>query len=128
MVLDPMHKHLSLTPRVFIIQDQHIRDGETNALVSKFNFTTAKEFGELKFLLNPTANPFSPNDGIISELTHELHDYGDTDYLVLTGNPILIGWATAIAAKVNDGKLRFLQWNGRRQMYLEVRGKIYAFL
>lgn len=119
---------MAVNPRVFIIQDQHVRDTETNALISKFNFATAKEFGELLFLLNPTANPFSPNEGIVSELTDKLHNYSDQDYLVLTGNPILIGWATAIAAKVNEGKVRFLQWNGRRQMYLEVRGKIFAFL
>lgn len=119
---------MAINSRVFIIQDQHVRDQETNALVSKFNFATAKEFGELTFLLNPTANPFSPNEGVIAELTDKLHDYNHNDFLVLTGNPILIGWATALAAKINGGKVRFLQWNGRRQMYLEIKGSLFDFL
>jgi hypothetical protein len=118
---------MAITSRVFIIQDQFVRDQETNAPVSKFNFTTAKEYGELHFLLQPTANPFSPNEGVVAELTDKLHDFSNSDYLVLTGNPILIGWATAIAAKVNKGKVKFLQWNGRRGLYLEIRGDIFNF-
>ena len=121
---------MALAPRVFIVQDQHVRDPENNALISKFNFTTAREFGELVYLLEPTANPFHPNEGVIAQLTDKLHDYTHRDFLVLTGNPILIGWATAIAALANQkngGEVRFLQWNGRRQMYLEVGGKLFKF-
>ena len=115
-------------PRVFIVQDQFKRHPENDALVSKFDFTEAKKFGELVFLLKPNANPFHPNDGVVAELTDKLHDYNKNDFLLLTGNPILIGWTVTIAAQANQGKVRLLQWNGRRQCYLEVRGELYKFL
>lgn len=114
--------------RIFVVQDQYMRDQETGALVSKFDFTKAKEFGELKFLLAPNANPFSPNQAVVKELTDKLQDFDDADYLLLTGNPILIGWATALAALANDGKIKMLQWNPRRQCYLEVRGNLFEFI
>ena len=114
--------------RVFIVQDQYKRHPENDTLVSKFDFTEAKRFGDLTFLLSPNANPFSPNEGVICELTDKLHDYSVHDFLLLTGNPILIGWTVAIAAQANKGRVRLLQWNGRRSCYLEVRGDLYKFL
>ena len=114
--------------RVFIVQDQFKRHPENNSLVSKFDFREAEKFGEISFLLKPNANPFSPNVGVVAELTDKLHDFSDRDFLLLTGNPILIGWATAIAARMNEGRVRMLQWNGRRQCYLEVRGKLFQFV
>lgn len=114
-------------PRVFIVQDQFKRHPENNSLVSKFDFTQAKPFGELVYLLSPNANPFSPNEGVVAELTDKLHDFNSNDYLLLTGNPVLIGWVTAIAASMSKGKVRMLQWNGRRGVYLEVRGNLYQF-
>lgn len=115
------------TPRVFIVQDQFKRHPENDSLVSKFDFSQAVPFGELTFLLKPDANPFSPNEGVVAELTDKLHDFSNNDYLLLTGNPILIGWVTAVAAAMNNGKVRMLQWNGRRGIYLEVRGNLYQF-
>ena len=113
--------------RVFIVQDQFKRHPETNFLVSKFDFKEAKKFGELHFLLSPDATPFAPNADVISELTDKLYDFCHKDFLLLTGNPILIGWATAIAAKANKGMVRMLQWNGRKQSYFEITGSLYNF-
>lgn len=114
--------------RVFIVQDQYMRDPETNSLVSKFDFSQAKPYGELVFLLDPNINPFRPNESVISTLSDHLHDFSNRDFLLLTGNPVLIGWATAIAARANKGVVRFLQWNGRRKCYLEVIGNIFQFV
>lgn len=114
-------------PRVFIVQDQFRRHPENDSLVSKFDFSQAGAFGTLVFLLSPDANPFSPNEGVVAELSDKLFDYSSNDFLLLTGNPVLIGWVTAIAAKANHGKVRMLQWNGRRGIYLEVRGNLYQF-
>lgn len=108
------------TSRVFIVQDQYMRHPENNSLVSKFDFSQAVRYGELVFLLEPDANPFRPNEDVISALTDQLYDFNTMDFLLLTGNPVLIGWATAIAAQMSKGSVRFLQWNGRRKCYLEV--------
>lgn len=114
--------------RVFIVQDQYMRHPENNSLVSKFDFSQAAPYGELVFLLDPNTNPFRPNEGVIATLTDHLHDFNSRDFLLLTGNPVLIGWATALAARANNGSVRFLQWNGRRKCYLEVGGNIFQFV
>lgn len=115
-------------PRVFIVQDQYMRHPENNSLVSKFDFSQAAAYGELVFLLGPNVNPFRPNETVIATLTDQLYDFSNRDYLLLTGNPVLIGWATAVAALMNKGPVKFLQWNGRRKCYLEVGGNIYQFV
>jgi hypothetical protein len=105
--------------RVFIVQDQQKRqDGE---LVSKFDFSTAERFGELVFVLGPSARPFPPNEEIVAELHEQLQDFGPDDYLLLVGNPCLIGWATAIAAHYSGGLVQQLQFAARPTAhYLEV--------
>lgn len=115
------------SPRVFIVQEQFMRDPATNALVSKFDFSEAKNFGNLIFLLDSNTHPFSPGQ-VLGELADKLHDYSDRDYLILTGNPVLIGWTVAIAARVNHGRVKCLQWNGRRRCYLEIKGQVYQYL
>ena len=95
--------------RVFIVQDQQKRRGES--LVSKFDFSTAEKFGELVYLLGPSARPFPPNEEIVAELHEKLHDFSPDDYLLLVGNPCLIGWATAIAAHYSGGIVQQLQFS-----------------
>lgn len=106
-------------PRVFIIQDQQVRRG--GELVSKFDFAAARHFGEPVFLLGPGDRPFLPNDRLVEELHEKLQDFGPDDYLLLVGNPCLIGWATAIAAHYSGGIVQQLQFAARpTPHYLEV--------
>ena len=101
--------------RVFVIQDHLMSDKKGN-LVSKFDFTPAEKFGEVVFLLSPSASPFNP-DEVLDELHEALEDFSSDDFLLLSGNPALIGWATAIAAHYNDGNVKLLQWSGVKRDY-----------
>jgi len=57
---------------------------------------------------------------------HErLSDFCNDDHLLLIGNPGLIGMATTIAARYNDGSVKLLQWSGRHNEYTEIVAKIY---
>lgn len=103
-------------PQVYVVQNQHRQD-EAGQLKPKFDLTSAEEFGQLSFLLSPTARPFRPAP-IIAELHQKLRDFrGDTDYLLLLGNPCIIGWTVAIAAQYSGGRVRLLQWDGRNARY-----------
>jgi hypothetical protein len=93
--------------RVYVVQDQKVR-GE-----SKFDFKPAESFGELTFLLPPEAAPFQPNTETVAALHEKLRDFSPDDYLLLTGNPCLIGWATAIAAFYSGGIVQQLQYSAR---------------
>lgn len=108
--------------RVFVVQNQHHFDNRTSQLVPKFNFETAYAYGDLKFLLSPTAAPFQL-DGIIQQLHENLADFSEDDYLLLVGNPVLIGITVAIAADSTGGNVKMLQWNGKEQRYLPIEAR-----
>lgn len=109
--------------RVLVVQKQHRFDHSTGTLVSKYDLDPARAFGEISYLLGPTAAPFS-SAPIITELREKLKDYdGDSDFLLLIGNPCLIGWAVALAAANSGGVVSLLQWSGREQRYLPIRAQ-----
>jgi hypothetical protein len=104
---------------VYVIQDVQRMDRETGLLSSKLDFGPAREFGELSFLLSPTAGPFNP-DSIIDELHGKLCDFTGADCLLLVGNPVLIGLAVSIAASYNEGCVNLLQWSGSQRRYIMI--------
>ena len=103
---------------VYVVQKSLHRDGR-GELVPKFDLTPAERFGEIRFLLNDQARPFvlAP---IIAELHEKLAGFGNDDYLLLTGNPVLLGLAFAIAADFNEGRVRVLQWHGKSGSYTPI--------
>ena len=111
---------------VYIVQDQKTRDQTTGELVSRFNFGDAARFGELRFLLGPGANPFTPNESVIRELATKLAKFTTEDYLLLTGNPCIIGWATFFAATITEGELKMLQWHGKERKYMVISANLLA--
>ena len=110
---------------VFVIQKQMKLDDATGDLVPRFSsLERAKRWGDLKYLLSPTAHPFNP-ESIISDLKEKLETFTEDDHLLLIGNPALIGMATAIAAKQTSGTVRFLQWPGRQKDYMEISVRLF---
>lgn len=110
---------------VFVVQNQHRLDRETNQLVPKFDMQPATEYGELKFLLDPSASPFRPVE-VVQQLRDGLEGFSNDDYLLLVGNPILIGWAMAIAADYN-GNVAALQWSGKEGKYICVEAQVLPY-
>ncbi len=110
---------------VYAVQNQKRWDAEQGTHVPRFDLSAAQEFGTLRFMLSPTANPFSPGP-IIKDLARSLQQFTLDDYLLLIGNPCLIGWATAMAAYTleDEGKLQLLQWNGRERKYVVVEADV----
>lgn len=106
-------------PRVFVVQNQHRWNRDKQAFEPKYDLDPARVFGDLTFLLSPTAAPFRP-EPIVAELKEKLADFRDGDSLLLVGNPVLIGFAVAIAADANDGNVAVLQWSGKDQRYIRV--------
>jgi hypothetical protein len=111
-------------PRVFVVQNQH-RLGSEGRLTPKFDLSPAAAYGELVYLLSPNASPFR-SEKIITELHDTLVDYdGQRDYLLLVGNPCLIGIVCAVAAERGGGHLRMLQWDGRAGSYVCVEASVF---
>lgn len=109
--------------RVFIVQQPLQRDRKTGELRKKFDTSPANMFGELIELLSPSAQPFT-DPGIIEDLSTGLRDFADDDWLLCIGSPVLIGWATAIAAHHNGGRVQMLQWHGLDEEYIPVKANL----
>lgn len=105
-------------PRVFAVQETTRWDHINQRMVPKHDLRPAEKFGELVMLLSPTAKPRDPS--VIIELHRKLSDMEPQDYLLLVGNPVLIGLATAVAADVRHGRLQLLQWSRGQYMPVEV--------
>lgn len=108
-----------------MVQKQMRWDSDDGELKERFDLSAARRFGELVYLLSPTARPFN-SAPIIKELQGKLEDFSADDYLLLLGNPCLIGWATALAVDASGGPIKLLQWDGRRRNYIEVQADVYA--
>lgn len=106
-------------PLVFYVQNQHRWDRDTEKFVPKYDLDPARVFGDLVPLLSPTASPFS-FESILDELQFKLAHFRDGDYLLLVGNPVLIGASVAVASSVNEGHVSVLQWSGKDRSYVPV--------
>ena len=105
--------------RVYIVQEQMRWDHQLATYVPRFDLSAASQYGKFTFLLSPTATPRNP-ESILRDLRQGLREFTERDYLLLVGNPCLIGWAAAIAANLTEGQLSFLQWDQREQSYVVV--------
>lgn len=106
---------------VYIIQDQKHVD-KNSQLRPKFDFEPARAFGDMEFLLKPSASPFDLPP-VMKRLHQALSNFSDGDFLLLTGNPVLLGLAVAVAADYNEGNVSLLQWSGAKQTYIPVHAK-----
>ena len=110
---------------VYAVQHQMKYDQTKGELVPRFtSINKAKRWGEIDYLLSPSAHPFNP-ELVLGDLHEKLSGFNDNDLLLLIGNPALIGMATSIASYYNDGKVRLLQWSGKHNEYTEIHIKIY---
>lgn len=110
---------------VFVVQKQMRFDDRTGELVPRFKtLDKAERFGDLEYLLSPSAHPFNPAN-IIGDLHEKLKNFSDEDFLLLIGNPALIGMATAVASHYNSGRVKLLQWSGRQSDYAEISVRMF---
>jgi len=105
--------------KVFIVQEPMKRDRVSGNLVPFMDLTPAAAYGELEVLLPHGQVALSPAP-MISGLKRSLAKFSDEDYLVLVGDPVAMSIATAIAAKVNNGKVKVLKWNRETRSYIQV--------
>ena len=96
----------------------------------KYNIIGAQKYGKLKVLLKENTQIIMSPGPIIFELRRLLRDYTSKDYLLLSGDPSVIGIAVAIASDINNGRFNLLKWDRQEQMFyrldinLHEKGKI----
>ena len=103
-------------PIVYVIQEiAGTRDGRP-----KINIMGAAEFGTFKFLLPELSQIiFSPGP-LIFKLRKGLQNYKPRDFLLLTGDPAIIGVACSIVSDITNGKYQLLKWDKQERKYYSI--------
>ena len=106
---------------VYVIQEiAGTRDGKP-----RINIMGASEYGSLKFLLPELSQIiFSPGP-LIFKLRKVLRDFTSEDYLLLTGDPAIIGVACSIVSDITNGKYKLLKWDKQERRYYPININLY---
>jgi len=103
-------------PTVYIIQEiSGTRQG-----TPKINIMGARKYGKFVFCLPEMSQIiFSPGP-LIFKLRQVLKDYTPNDYLLLTGDPAIIGVACSIVSDITNGKYKLLKWDKQEKKYYPI--------
>ena len=107
--------------KVFVIQDIP----GTKQGAPKINIIGATQFGKLKVLLPENSQIILSPTYVITTLRTLLKDYTPEDYLLLTGDPAIIGVACSIVSDITNGKYNLLKWDKQERRYYPVEIDLY---
>jgi len=86
----------------------------------KINIMGASNYGKIKFLLPEFSQIiFSPGP-LIFKLRKSLKDFTTEDYLLLTGDPAIIGVTCSIVSDMTNGKYKLLKWDKQEKQYYPI--------
>ena len=110
--------------RVFVIQEI----AGTKAGTPKINIMGASVYsssGKFEFLLPEFSQMvFSPGP-LVYKLRQGLKDFTKKDYLLLTGDPAIIGVACSIVSDITNGKYNLLKWDKQERKYYPISINLY---
>ena len=108
-------------PVVYVIQEI----AGTKAGNPKINIMGASNYGQFKFLLPEFSQIiFSPGP-LVYKLRQGLKDFTSNDYLLLTGDPAIIGVACSIVSDITGGKYNLLKWDKQERKYYPIEINLY---
>ena len=108
-------------PIVYVVQEiPGTKEGKP-----KINIMGAATYGTFKFLLPELSQIiFSPGP-LIFKLRKGLKDFTTDDYLLLTGDPAIIGVACSIVSDITNGKYNLLKWDKQERKYYPKEINLY---
>jgi hypothetical protein len=96
-------------PKVYITQD-----------TGRVNFVPATRFGDLEMLANTDVPIYGDTESFITRIKRKLTQFQpDEDFLVLVGDPVLIGVVVAVLAN-RFTKFTILKWDRQEFLYVPV--------
>ena len=110
--------------KVYVIQEIA---GSTDGR-PKINIMGASSYstsGKFNFLLPELSQIiFSPGP-LIYKLSKGLKDFTTDDYLLLTGDPAIIGVACSIVSDMTNGRYNLLKWDKQARKYYPISINLY---
>jgi hypothetical protein len=107
--------------KVYVIQEV----SGTKSGAPKINIMGAAKYGKFEFLLPEFSQIiFSPGP-LIFKLRKALKDFTTEDYLLLTGDPAIIGVACSIVSDMTNGRYNLLKWDKQERAYYPIEINLY---
>ena len=104
--------------KVYLLQDIPL-DRETGQ--PKYNIIGAKKYGEIEIMFRALEQMmFSPGPFIFS-IRQKLKNFTEDDYLLLNGDPAIIGVTCAIASEITHGKFKLLKWDLKKKHIIPLK-------
>ena len=110
-----------MTKKVYVIQELP----GTKTGTPKYNIMGATKYGELVSLLPENSQIIMSPGPLVFKLRKLLKNFTEEDYLLLTGDPAIIGVACSIVSDITNGKYNLLKWDKQERKYYPITINLY---
>ena len=86
----------------------------------RFNVLKATKFGQLESLTTTDDQIYTSASRVVAKIKRGLKTFGDEDWLLLLGDPAVIGVCFALAAERNGGRVNILKWDKFEKAYYPI--------
>ena len=109
-------------PKVYLVQEIPT-DRETGQ--PKIDITPALKYGKIEIMFPRLKQmQFSPGP-MVMEIKNSLKNFTTSDYLLLYGDPAIIGVVCAVASDITNGKFKLLKYDRRQFSYYPIELNIF---
>ena len=91
----------------------------------KYNVLGAQKFGQIVTLLPEKSQIILSPGPLIQKLRTLLKDYTTDDYLLLSGDPAIIGVVCSVVSDITNGKYNLLKWDRQEKTYYPIEVNIF---
>jgi hypothetical protein len=89
------------------------------------DLSDALEFGDLDILIPAKEQVALSAIPTLRRMERKLVKFTSDDYLMLSGDPVCIGMACALAALANNGRFKVLKWDRLEERYYPIEIDLY---
>lgn len=89
------------------------------------DLSDALEFGDLDILIPAKEQVALSAIPTLRRMERKLVKFTSDDYLMLSGDPVCIGIACALAALANNGRFKVLKWDRIEERYYPIEIDLY---
>ena len=91
----------------------------------KYNILGAQKYGQIVTMLPEKSQIILSPGPLIQKLRTMLKDYTEKDYLLLSGDPAIIGVTCSIVCDITNGKFNLLKWDRQEKTYYPIEVNIF---
>ena len=108
--------------KVYLTQQIPI-DKETGQ--PKYNVLGAQKYGDIETLLPMYSQIILSPGPLIIKLRTLLKNYTEEDYLLLSGDPAIIGVVCSLVSDTTNGRYKLLKWDRQEKTYYPIEINIF---